>query len=479
MKTRRHHPFGLQGLLGATLLATLGCGSSGGPAAGLCPALDPITSWNSGTLHTGAVDAPETWTAAASPHKIVGTLDVNAAITVEPCGIVLFAPTDGGGETILDLHAKGQFLAQGSADKPILMKGLRRDDGSAEENGIAAIEATGEVVRFAHVTFEGSAKSSDLSGSYFVRLVGLGERGSQQLHVEHVTLRDGYGGGIFLSKAAVFTKESTDLTVTGMRALEGLREDTNMPLTAPVHFDDAQGVSTLPSGSYAGNVTDHVAVGIFGSGDTHIDDGAHVWRDTGVPYYMLSKLFIAGTGGPTLTLEAGVTLQWTTGESDSNRGGIDVGYADEEGTLLVQGSADRKVTMEGVTDDPGAWEGIEFFPKGAGSRLDHLILRHTGNGSNTSIAHCTDPSMQWARFAVGINFNAEPGMVPEATMIQNVTIENALAETAGIARGWIAKIDNCDSVDFLSGQGNEVVGLSTPQTAYTIEPMSAPSLCCP
>ncbi|MBM4357547.1 MAG: hypothetical protein FJ096_05490 [Deltaproteobacteria bacterium] len=333
-------------------------------------------------------------------------------------------------------------------------------------------------MRLAHVTLEGSAASTNSNGSYLLRLAGIGERASQLLHVDHVTLRDGHGGGIFVSGAGLFTKDSTDLTVTGMRALEGLREDTNMPLTAPIHFDDAQAASTLPSGQFTGNAIDHVAVGVFGSGGTQIDEGTHTWRYLGVPYYMISMLFLGGPSGPTLTIEAGTTLKWTTGEGNSNRGGIDVGYGDDAGPLLVKGTADRKVTMEGVTEDPGAWEGIEFFPNGAASRLDHLVVRHTGNGSSTSVDNCANPTVQWARFAVGVNFTDEPGKVPDASMIRNTTIKDALPDTAGIARGWVADLAACDSVDFLAGQGNEVVGLATPQSAYAIDPPNAAPMCC-
>ncbi|MBM4357546.1 MAG: hypothetical protein FJ096_05485 [Deltaproteobacteria bacterium] len=120
----------------ATLLPLLalsgGCGSSSGPNAGLCPATDDPTLWTAGTLHSGAIDAAETWTAAASPHRVLGTLDVNAVLTVDPCAVVLLAPTEGGGATHLDLHEGGKLVAEGSADKPILIRGLKRADGSAE-----------------------------------------------------------------------------------------------------------------------------------------------------------------------------------------------------------------------------------------------------------------------------------------------------------------------------------------------------------
>lgn len=462
--------------VGVLAVCALACGTQPvvQDAGSTCPATADSATWGPGTPHEQPIEAAQTWTAAASPHRVKWSLLVTSPLTIEPCAVVLMEPPSGATAS-LTVNGDGRLVAEGTAAQPILIRGLpRADDGKRVGNTINAVTSKGEAIRLAYVTIEGSGETAASLGDYMVTLQGSGTSTPKTIHVDHVTLRDGYGGGIYLSETDRFSANSSDLAVTGMRATGGLSPDTNMPREAPVHFVSAEAVRTLPSGSYSGNASDHIAVGSFNSGGARITESGS-WKDPGVPYFMRSGLkIVPSASNPTLTLEAGVTLKWTTGASLSNRGAIEVGYAatgNERATLLVAGTATKPVTMEGVTDQPGAWAGIEIHLAGSDSRLSHALLRHSGLESSTAIIDCSGLGR---RFAIGVNYAARLGE-PDSSIIRDTTIRDAKAGTVGIMRGWTST--GSMSTDFLNSGGNTVMGLTCRQSGFMSDPPNAPAMC--
>lgn len=445
-------------------------------AAIVCPATADPSTWGPGTTHDTTIDAPETWTAAGSPHRVTDVITVNQPLTIEPCAVVLLDPSSSS-RASLTVQSEGRLLAEGTAASPILIRGLPRADGSRVGNTIDSITATGEAIRLAHVTMEGGGETTASLGDYMLTLQGSGSGTPKTLHVDHVTLRDGYGGGIYLSKGDRFSADSTDLTVTGMRATSGLSADHNMTNDAPVRFAHPDSVGSLPSGDYTGNTSDHIAVSCFGCARVGVTETA-TWRDPGVPYFMRSGIALEpSASNPTLTLEAGVTLRWTTGTSTSNRGTLRVGYAPmgtEKATLIVAGTAENVVTMEGVTEQPGAWSGIAIYQGGVDTRLDHLLLRHAGLETPSAIIDCSGLG---PRFGIGVNVASGLDVSPD--LIRNTTVQDAAADTVGIMRGW--SIDEAAvglAPDYLAAAaGNTVTGLSCRQSGFQVVPPSGPPTC--
>jgi hypothetical protein len=86
------------------------------PDAAISPCTMPT---GAGTMHTGSINAAETWTAAGSPHVLPGDLGIHAQVTIEPCAVVQIA----GGATVT-VGLGGELDATGATTKPVLIERL-------------------------------------------------------------------------------------------------------------------------------------------------------------------------------------------------------------------------------------------------------------------------------------------------------------------------------------------------------------------
>lgn len=425
----------------------------GGLQAG-CPALLPATAWGAGVDHRGALTAPQTWEAQDSPHRVHGLVPVSAPLRIDPCSVVLFggeAPQPSG----LRLLEGGQLVAQGTPDQPILFRGLADPDGLRRFSGIEAADAVGEVISLAWATMEGGGDPDLTTNGYELALMG---QRPQSVALTHVTLTDSAGGGIRLGPQARFGPQSTALTVTGTHS-GGFEDDTGMPRFAPVWFEAPDAFASLPQGAWTGNEVDHLALGHFGAVSTLTV--SQTWSDPGVPLYVRGGLSVRGAS---LTLGSGVGLRWTSGRSPAGRGFLDVGVAGSRAALVVRGTEQQPVTMEGVLPQPGSWSGVQLFEWAGESRLDHLVVRHAGLPGASSVLDC---SMSGHRFGIALNFGSRPGVEPPAGIITHTTVTDLPAGGTGIVRGWATSA--APSVRFVDRSlGNSFPGVSCPESGYVL-----------
>jgi hypothetical protein len=428
-----------------------------------CPARSASTTWGAGTDHATSVSTDEVWGAAGSPHRVASPLSVRAQLTIEPCAVVILSGT---GQLLLDAEAS-RLVAEGTAERPILVRG--QATGAANTTrGISATAGSGESIRLAHVTIEGIGDGADGFGDYAVALQSASD---QTLHVDTVTIRDTFGGGVGLGRRARFTSTSRGLTVTGTKKGDGVRD--GMPQSAPVLFVDPGAVGTLPGGTYGGNEVDHVAVGEFGAAASTLTESS-TWADRGVPYFMRAGLdVVPSAAGPAWTLEPGVTLRFRTG-TDTRNDHIRVGFGGSGAAvarLVAVGTADRKITFEALSGAAPAWSGVSIFPAARTSRLEHVVIRHTGLESRTMVQDCSG-IRAGVTFALAINFASAPGLEPSAEVVRNTTIADAAAGSVGFQRSWIVEGQaGAPSVDLLApGTGNAVLGLQCRQSGFTIQP---------
>jgi hypothetical protein len=256
-----------------------GVGMDAGVDGGManCPATAAAATWGMGTTHSASISVDETWTAAESPHRVAARLSVGARLTIEPCAVVLLS---GSGQLYLD-SAGGKLVAEGTAERPILIQGQASGNTNATR-GVWTTASQGESIRLAHVTIEGIGDGNDGLGDY---AIALQSTAAQTLHVDTVTIRNTFGGGIAFDQRARFSATSRSLTITGTKKGDGLRD--GMPQSSPVHFLNPGAVGTLPTGTYTGNEVDHVAVGEFGSPNVNLTEDS-TWVNRGVPYFMRS-----------------------------------------------------------------------------------------------------------------------------------------------------------------------------------------------
>lgn len=350
---------------------------------GPCPALTGAKG--PGTVHdTGGprITADTVWKASDSPHIVKNTLDLGEfTLTIEPCTVVLL-------EEDISLHARGKakLVARGTADKPILFDtaepGLKWGVLIADEDRAGNVGT----IDLAHVTLRNAGDQSFLGAPNFYNGV-LSVWGNDiqndnkprtpALRVQNVIIEDTPDWGVFLTRGAVFTPDSTNLTIRN--AKRGIMR---------VGFRAAD---TIPTGSYTGNNGDGE---IVLQRDMNFLKDDMTLRDRGVPYRLNdaedSDDFIIGAptesgARTTLTLEPGVTLKMAGPK------GL---YIARNGALVARGTAAKPIVFTSAAASPaaGAWEGLVFRGTPTGSVIEHAEVAFAGGSWSGETGHYCDPS---------------------------------------------------------------------------------------
>lgn len=121
--------------------------------------------------------------------------------------------------------------------------------------------------------------------------------------------------------------------------------------------------------------------GAMHAGDITKSETWHAWDN---PHYVRAPgVFIGGEENPTVTIEAGVEVQFA---SDAL---LLVGRDDGRATLRVQGSEDKPVvfTSDAASPEAGDYPGLAFFPAGRGS-LEWLTIEYAGAEAGTNYEGC-------------------------------------------------------------------------------------------
>ncbi|MBN2498218.1 MAG: hypothetical protein JXR96_26745 [Deltaproteobacteria bacterium] len=338
----RYRGWKLSVLIFSCALLCTGCGdgehhtSDGGLA---CP--EPTEG---PTTHDQDVSSNEVWTATGSPHRVDRSISIEAELTIEPCSVVELAPG-----VSLTVSEGGRLLAEGEETRPIQFTGQQ-----SEPWGNLHVEAPG-TASLAYVSFEGGGPDEITYGGATLVVSDSGERpGARPLRAEQVRVSGSGGLGILCRGLAGFDPESSDLTVTGSGS-----EMTEHPYPVLI---SAEAAGSVPSGTYTGNAMDAIAVD--GQDEVQIDT---TWTDRGVPYRLLSSVFV--NGGGNLTVGEGVEMALDPGVS------IKVDGAGE-GSLSLIGAASSPVILRRAEPDI-AW-GALWVDEGSTMILRYVDLEGGG-----------------------------------------------------------------------------------------------------
>lgn len=345
--------------------------------SGLCPTYDPSSASQVtlGRASSGpaVIDADTTWTADHT-YFVIGSLDIQGvALTIE-AGTHVCLDAGAGAPPTLDFRAGSTLVANGTAAAPIVFAPATPDSTWSSLTLAAMDDATLDHVRLIGGGAGGSGVLRIESGyaSPFV---------AHDVHVESVS-----GIGISL-RADVGLDPGTSLYVDSQSAsAPGPAIESTLLAAGTLDASTLHLAASLPASARRVQLTDNVL-------ETSVTLGA----DLAVPFVTAGDVQVlradASSPIPTLTLEAGVTLLFTSGSllQIGSSSGLDA----DGGNLVALGRADAPITFASAESTPAAgdWGGIEIFADAfepTVTRLEHVVVSDAGGDSmGSDILHCS------------------------------------------------------------------------------------------
>lgn len=310
---------------------------SGNEDAPVCAALGTVHTLPAGesrytgngddkvVMQGGTIAGTVRWLDLGVPFEAEDGIDLDGsagepAVLSLAAGVELRMTAGAGIELSPDGGASG-LVAEGTAETPVSIV-AEGGDAAGLWRGIKAGGGT-ETLALAWTTIAG-AGSSGASALAVVDATAV---------LDHVTIERCEATGLELGEGASLAASSA-LTI----------RECGLPVETT-----AAALGTLPSGDYAGNAVDVIAVteGALAASAT--------WTDLGVPVRVDDDLAVDGTAGSpaVLTLGSGLALRFATGK------GLHVSRNDGAAGLIVAGTTDAAVTMAPWdANTPGAWAGV-------------------------------------------------------------------------------------------------------------------------
>ncbi len=285
--------------------------------AGNCDSSQPVEFLSfplPGSYHSGTMGEDELWRADASPHYVLGTLRVEAQLTIEAGAEIRLAP----GATIsVGRFTPAGLRAEGTPALPV------RFTASDTLNPWSMIEFN----RYAE------ARSSILNNC----ILEFGGRdgallvvNSARISMENTTLRRSASNGVVISGTGFSSFRNN--TVTGCDG-------------APLVLSP-QAAGTLGTGNrFTGNRLDRIII------TPGVIERTINLLNPDIPYLVTGTITVAGDSAPVVFISPGCSLLF----ADSARIRIGVG---KPGGLVADGS-NGEIVLAGI--DRNFWSGIEFW----------------------------------------------------------------------------------------------------------------------
>lgn len=389
-----------------------------------CPATVANAALLPGTIHNHDITRDETWTLEGSPHRLPDGAAVQngATVTLAPCAVVLVGHGNG-----VEVQDGAGLIATGDPAHPIRFGSDNPQPQAGDWQSLWFSPNARRTSRLSNVILEhGGADWNGRSACLAVL--------ASELHVDHVTARQCRAFGVGLFESGTFSRDSSDLTVTGAAA-------GNSSATGAVYVQRAPSVASVPSGAYTGNAADEVFIAEANAGnDQNTIRQSAVWKNLGVPYHLADDqdLRVDGPTGPVLTISPGVTIRFGRGA------GISVGY-DAEGGLVLDGNAEAtRITLRpaGTDESPAQWRGIYLGPRfnRSATRLRFATLRNAGQSWNGQLCDWEGTSSD----DPFVMFEA----APNAGSVDHLTFAAGPPNGVAIGRKWAGAPMNFNASEF-------------------------------
>lgn len=279
-------------------------------------------------------------------HTVTDTVDIAARVTLEPGAILKFEENAG-----LNIQHDGSLEAVGTKDKPITFTATDEVEGYWYGLYFASNSSHNKLVHTEILYAGGDQVGKD--GTVMKRATGdkhpptravfVKKDGSLDMENTHIAHTNGYG-----------------IEILGrLRGYKGNKiEKTYIPARI-----NPETVSVIEANnSFTGNKKDQIDLISLGS----VNRDAK-WVDPGVPYILQYGETIAAN----LELSPGVTILM------GNKARLSI---DENGSLKAIGTADKPITIRGVSDTAGYWLGIVLQSHSGENDWQHVLVADGGGG---------------------------------------------------------------------------------------------------
>lgn len=338
-----------------------------------------VSSQPNSTAVCGPISADTTWTVAGSPYIVCSsfgaTINAGVTVTVEPGATVQV--TSGNG---VHINVIGSLIANGTAALPITFTALIPANGVWGGIWTAGSAQTLAKLSLDYVNLAYAGANSSSEGAVLVS--------KATVTIDHSTISNGAGNGIFVSFGDTVTLNRTNFIGNGLSAVV---------LSSPT------GEDMLMTGLTAsGNGSNVVRIN-----STTYETGQRHWSNPGIDYLIDGN--VENSNGDILTIDPGVTLEFT-----SSQGQLTIG-----GQLLAQGTQAEPILMTREANTSGYWRGIVVNggAQQANAQLDYVTVEYAGsdiggadivvNNGNLIAHHSTILNSQ----NDGINFGTHAGGV--------------------------------------------------------------------
>lgn len=364
----------------------------------------PVTG--AGTMHGGSIAAPETWSAAGSPHIIPFDTSITAALTIERCAVVRIA----GGKQV-SVRVGGSITTLGVAGLPVT---IEKNDAAA---WVSIRTLNGGTASFTYTTIDGGGDplNGNVQTSGALDIAGAAPTVTGIVHADHLTITGSKSCGVSLHDGGGFDTSSTNVVISG---------STLSPITT-----FARALGTIPTGTYTGNTADEI---IISNGAIPESTTIHA---RGIPYRVgiqaNATLDVgAVTGVATLTIEPGVTMKFSAGATFRVEPASGTNPA--RGALIANGTGAAKIVLTSASAAPvaGAWFGLWFGGLvDATTRVDHMKVEYAGKPSVSGSDSCMYPGTTINDAAIRLI-----GSAPAVVFITNTDV--IMSASHGIDRGF-------------------------------------------
>ena len=306
--------------------------------------IDPSNPSSDPTQFSGSIDVNTTWPDLGLPvdYVVSGRMYVegNALLTIEPGVTIMFDGNDGG----LVVQENAGISMVGTIDKPIVFTGPTNNpnNGSWE---LIEIQSTRNDNRLEYVQFLRGGSHDYWSESSVVWIPG-------KVHMNNCLIDGSLKNGLTVSGDFYSFNNNT------------IKNCPNYPLY--IRSNDAL-YSMGSNNTYVANNKNMIYVN---NSSVDLDDHVTLKRMS-VPYYFPNGYDLYGAFK--YTIEPGVTM--LIGSANN----IDV---NAETTFIANGTIDAPITIRGLEDEPGYWEGIYYNSLKAQSIMNYVNI--SGGGYNDS-----------------------------------------------------------------------------------------------